>query len=46
MSIGEGRAAAFVTDAGRAGIFTTYVIFEQQDDGRWLVDEIYQFPPC
>lgn len=46
IAIGEGRAAAFVTDAGRAGIFTTYVIFEQQDDGRWLVDEVYQFPPC
>jgi hypothetical protein len=46
MSLGEGRAAAFVADSGRAGTFTTYVIFEQQDDGRWLVDEIYQFPPC
>jgi hypothetical protein len=46
MTLGEGRAAAFVADNGRAGTFTTYVIFEQQDDGRWLVDEIYQFPPC
>jgi hypothetical protein len=44
MAIGEGRAAAFVADSGRAGFFTTYVIFEQQPDGRWLVDEVYQFP--
>jgi hypothetical protein len=46
MAIGEGRAAAFVADSGRAGIFTTFVIFEEQPDGRWLVDEVYQFPPC
>lgn len=46
MTLEEGRAAALVTDAGRAGIFTTYVILVQADDGRWLVDEIYQFPTC
>jgi hypothetical protein len=46
MDIGEGRAAALVVDVGRAGYFTTYVIFEQQPDGSWLVDEVYQFPSC
>ncbi len=46
MALGEARAAALVTDAGRAGIFTIYVILVQADDGRWFVDEIYQFPTC
>lgn len=46
MELGDGRVAAFVADAGRAGTFTTYVIFEQQENGLWLVDEVYQFPPC
>jgi hypothetical protein len=45
MRLPDGRAAAFVTDAGEAGMFTTYIVFEQQPDRQWLIDHTQQIPP-
>lgn len=43
MVLEDGRVSAFVADRYEAGDAMTYVVFEQVD-GRWLVDEVIEFP--
>lgn len=39
----DGRVGAFVVDSSTEGTFTVYAIFEEQEDGTYLVDEVIEF---
>ena len=43
MMLGDGRVSTFVVDRYAAGDAVTYVVFEEVD-GRWLADEVVEFP--
>jgi hypothetical protein len=43
MILDDGRVGAFVVDTSVDGTFTVYAIFEEQEDGRYLVDEVIEF---
>lgn len=43
MVLEDGRVSAFVVDRYAAGDALTYVVFEEVD-GRWLADEVVEFP--
>ena len=42
MVLDDGRVGAFVVDSSPEGTFTVYAIFEEQADGRYLVDEVIE----
>lgn len=43
MMLDDGRVGAFVVDSSAEGTFTVYAIFEEQEDGTYLVDEVIYF---
>lgn len=43
MVLDDGRVGAFVVDSSADGTFTVYAIFEEQEDGSYLVDEVIEF---
>lgn len=45
MLLDDGRVGAFVVDSSAEGTFTVYAIFEEQEDGRLLVDKVIAFSP-